>query len=239
MRFLVVYLVLVTFLFADEMQRIEAIVSDITQLRNNYKECQLELKDKKISSMNARISNENENNIEFIKMKKEMLKYKDLLKVQLDENDKLLDENELLENKYNRLLKTKQKKVKNTKTTSTIFKYKLEEPNKFPTLMMKEELRESKKEKIKPAKKVDKTDKKKDLKNEIEKFKARPFCLNVDSYIYDSPNGKVLEQWEEKTSFTSNQKMNKWVKITGYFVNQKWTRAKKDIWIQEKYIKTK
>ncbi len=82
--------------------------------------------------------------------------------------------------------------------------------NSFPPLMMKPEY----------------------VSKKIEYFKASPFRLTKESDIYDDIDGKKIDRWEAKTSFTSNQRTAKWVKITGYFVDKQWRRAQKDMWVK-------
>jgi len=50
---------------------------------------------------------------------------------------------------------------------------------------------------------------------------------------------KVLEQWEKHTSFTSNVKSKNRIKITGYFVNKKWRKASKEMWVDLACIEQK
>ena len=52
MKILLGSLVLVSFLYADEMQRIESILQDITNLRSDYEKCQASLDSKKSIKVN-------------------------------------------------------------------------------------------------------------------------------------------------------------------------------------------
>jgi len=90
--------------------------------------------------------------------------------------------------------------------------------NNFPKLMMKDEA---------------------EGKDELILFKARSYKLKYDSIIYNGINGKMITKWLENTSFTSGVKTKTWIKITGYFVNKKWTAAKKDMWIKIKQVEIK
>ncbi len=69
-------------------------------------------------------------------------------------------------------------------------------------------------------------------REEIEFFKACSFILNSDCDVYNAPNGKKVDRWEKTTSFTSNQKTQNWIRITGYFKNKKWLRARKKMWVR-------
>jgi len=73
----------------------------------------------------------------------------------------------------------------------------------------------------------------------ITYFKAAPFRLKNDAKIYDNfENPNYLMTWEAGRSFTSNQKSDKWIKITGYFVDRVWQPAKESLWVhQEDVIK--
>ncbi|MGD9655219.1 MAG: hypothetical protein AB7U44_08485 [Sulfuricurvum sp.] len=62
------------------------------------------------------------------------------------------------------------------------------------------------------------------------------FKLAKESEIYDAPKGKMLEKWEEGTSFTSNKKYKNWIKITGYFIDKKWKPSKEELWILEENV---
>lgn len=111
--------------------------------------------------------------------------------------------------------------------------------NPFPQLMMKEEKKDTS---AKPEKRlIDKEEAPNSLEEsmsedaeEVILEKGRTYRLKQESAIYDSPDGKVIAIWEEKTSFTSNIYKGKWIKITGYFVNMKWKKSTDEMWIKEK-----
>jgi len=123
-----------------------------------------------------------------------------------------------------------EKELKNSqKTSSKIVKPKeicliSEESNTFPKLMPKTKDMKTKEIKLKKP------------KTELQTFKASSFRLVNDAVIYDLADGKEIAKWEKHTSFTSNVKMSNWVKITGYFLNQRWRKAKKEMWIKDKDI---
>ncbi len=64
--------------------------------------------------------------------------------------------------------------------------------------------------------------------------KASAYRMRREGEIYDAPNGEVIALWEEKTSFTSNISKGDWIKITGYFVDQKWRRSTEEMWLKAK-----
>jgi hypothetical protein len=68
----------------------------------------------------------------------------------------------------------------------------------------------------------------------IVTFKASPFRLKNEAIIYDNfENPKPLMRWEAGRSFTSNQRTQGWIKITGYFKNKVWKAAARELWVRE------
>lgn len=49
--------------------------------------------------------------------------------------------------------------------------------------------------------------------------------------LYDSPNGKLLESWNEGRKFTATSRAGSWIKISGFFVNGEWTRMPETRWV--------
>jgi len=66
----------------------------------------------------------------------------------------------------------------------------------------------------------------------VKSNKASAYRLLIDADIYDGIDGKVMDNWEARTSFTSSQRTALWVKITGYFVDKRWQKAKRSLWIK-------
>jgi len=62
--------------------------------------------------------------------------------------------------------------------------------------------------------------------------KASAYRMNKEAAIYDAPNGKQIDLWEAKTSFTSNISEGEWIKITGHFVNRKWEKSTTEMWVK-------
>ena len=233
MKVFFIAILLVSFLQSDEMKRIESIVDDIAKLRVDYERCQDSLKSKK--PIKADI-------VEYKKDEVEVTKYKELLKTQRQKNIILKAEldfmsesssnsNKAIKN-YKNILKTKEDKIQSLKNKLDSFNKKSskilkpaqvcrekEDDNSFPKLMPKEN----------PKVKVE-------VKKEVETFKASSFRLNVTSAIYDKPDGKKVDIWEKTRSFTSNKKTISWTKITGYFIDKKWVKAKKEMWIKSTEI---
>ena len=69
------------------------------------------------------------------------------------------------------------------------------------------------------------------MRTKIVHTKASAYRLNKNAFIYNDVNGKKIDEWEKGTSFTSNQRTDKFIKITGYFKNKQWVKAKKSLWI--------
>jgi predicted RND superfamily exporter protein len=178
-------LIFLSLLKADEMSRIEAIVKDITELRQKYDECQKELSSKQNTKT---IAPKQQSNAEL---------YEKIAK---------LEKEIVLKDK---LLKSKDKIINNLQKSD----------DKFPKLMMKEQNNPN--------------------DEKIIRFKAAAFRLKYESIIYDGINGKNIDKWEKHRSFTSSIKTKSWIKVTGYFVNKKWTPAKKEMWIKIKQVEKK
>lgn len=60
------------------------------------------------------------------------------------------------------------------------------------------------------------------------------YRMKREGNVYDDPEkGDQLTVWEEQTSFTSNISQGEWIKATGIFIEQKWTKAKEAYWIRK------
>ncbi|WP_324172979.1 hypothetical protein [Sulfurimonas sp.] len=162
MKIVFVYLLLMSLLYASEIQRIESIVDDVSKLRVEYKNL-LKIKDKEIRILKIKLA----------KLKKNNLKIKD--------------------------------------------------ENTFPKLVPKRGTNIAKSKK----------------KEKARSFKASVFRLKKNSSIYFTPNTNKLYLWNKNRIFTSNIGTKNWIKITGYFVNKKWMRAKNELWIKRDDISKK
>ena len=99
-----------------------------------------------------------------------------------------------------------------------------DESDIFPNLMMKEEY------KTKSSNTANVTDTMKS--SEVMEFAPTTYYLKVNSIIYDSINGKKIDQWKKGTLFTSYIKTKSWILVTGYFANNKWKQSQKKMWIK-------
>jgi hypothetical protein len=229
MKVLFIAFLLVSFLQADEMKRIESIVEDITKLRAEYEECQNSLKSKETLKAKVVKPIKNDPKVgEYQKQLKTQRQQNVILKAEVDYLNGLSENNEKIIKKYQKLLKTKEKEIlalkkKPKKSPKQAVKKKKLAPvcekkiddNPFPKLMPKENVEQ---------------------KEEVQITKASTYRLSSDSAVYDSPNGKQINSWTKNTSFTSNRKTINWVKITGFFIDKKWKKAKKEMWIKNSKI---
>jgi hypothetical protein len=94
--------------------------------------------------------------------------------------------------------------------------------NPFPVLMKKKSKKEPK---IKRAPS--------ELRTPEPKERSGVYRIKGESAVYDAPKGRVIEIWEDTRSFTSNVSKEEWIRITGYFVDKKWTKADSELWVKE------
>ena len=198
MKYILIVVILFSFSYSDEIERIESILRDITELRKKYEISQTEL--------NLKIINEK-------KQDKKILELENKIKV------------------YKKQVKTKEKKVKKLKQQKIckpvkvkpiiIYKkQKLENPNKFPILMLKPQY----------------------IKYKKIRMKAKTYRLITQTDIYDAKYTKQIDTWAKNIAFTSNEKAvakgrDTWIKVTGYFIKNSWVPAKTPMWLKAKYIK--
>lgn len=188
MKFILIFIFVVfNYSNANEMQRIESIVDDISELRAKYSASQQELaiEKKKNKSLN-----------------KEIKLYSDFTKKEID-SLKLKLKVAKSQSNNKKVPECVAEKIIVTKVVTQI----VEEDNEFPKLQMKSD-------------------------EKIETFKASSFRLKNDARIYDKIGGNEIDKWLAKTSFTSNQQTERWMKVTGYFVEKVWTKAATSMWIE-------
>ena len=198
---------------ADEIQRIESIVNDITKLRVNYEKsqeelglCKVTLKDEKQKSTLLLEELDNETTLP----KSDKI-YKEKIKNLNNQIKELKNKLETKENELNKKISTKNNKVK-IKEKNTICLNNKDLPlNPFPKLKMKKEF---------------------EADTDLEYFSPSSFRVNKNATVYDAIDGENIAQWEENTSFTSNQKTQDWIKVTGHFVNKVWQKSTTEMWIK-------
>lgn len=202
MKIIFVFLMLTSFVYSDEMKRIESIVKDIGELRADYEKCQNELDEIHAPKISAIVTKSEKLERLYQQVKTENM----LLKSEINSNANLYEEIKELKKQLNfhkKLLISKNKTIENLKKKQLVSK------NKFPKLIMK-----------------------KSTESSTEIFKPASFHLIVDGDVYDGINGKKITKWNKNRSFTSNEKTSEWIKITGYFINKKWVAASKNMWIK-------
>ncbi|MEA1916332.1 MAG: hypothetical protein U9N42_02260 [Campylobacterota bacterium] len=209
---------------------IEQLISDITDLRYNYEICKGKLDKIKLSqtydeSENSEVYAKNiQLKNELVRLKKELKSRKssaNLITELKQKNSSLLNEVEDLQ-KVSQTLRDELKRVQSSKRVVIPKLNTAVKKTPMPQIM------KVKKVEIEVEEIVEKP------KRNIKMFKASSFRLLNDAPIYDAPNGEILENWSAKTSFTSNQNSDGFIKITGYFVDGKWVPTGKDrsMWIE-------
>lgn len=200
---------ILSFLNADEMQRLDSIVKDIESLRINYdlsqeqlKKCRVELSDEQQKSalLSKELTNSSSSDNRESKIEK---KYK--AKINNLENQ-IKSLNNLVIVKEKELVKLKNIYSKTSKTQTKVQCSLENKTNMFPKLTMREE----KEKQEGPA----------------------TYRLTQDSVIYSDVNGKEIDKWEKSTSFTSILRLGEWIKISGYFVERKWQKAQQQMWVK-------
>lgn len=208
MKAFFIALFILSFSQADEMQRIESIVKDITKLRSEHEECLKSLKTKETLKVDVLKPNNNP----------QLIQYQKQLKAENEHLNNLSQNNEKIIKKYQKLLKAKENEIlalKKSLNNQPKESLKRINDNPFPKLMPKEST---------------------GIKEIAQITKANTFRLKSDSKIYDSPNANEIDVWTQDTSFTSNMKTANWVKITGFFIDKKWRKAKKNMWIKKSQV---
>lgn len=246
MKFLLVLFILSLSLNADEVKRIESIVSDIAKLRAEYEGCQteakiysLQLKDERdrnkiliqeIDSFKNLYKREIEYKNKILKLENKIKNQEKILKIKENSKKTLIVKNKpIIKIKEN----SKKTLVIKEKTIEKLVLVNCEEPNPFPELVMKKEFSQKEAVTKKELPKIKKIVKPKKIEVEkLERFKASAFRLSKNAVIYDKVNGKKLYKWGKGTSFTSSIKTQNWVKITGYFVDRVWMRSSKELWVK-------
>ena len=139
----------------------------------------------------------------------------------------------IIKNRDNKIIYLKNK-IKSIDKTIIIEKKICEDDNPFPQLMMKNSLKKStNREVTKPKQTINiKKENEASLEKKVD-TKARTYRLSKESNIYDDVNGNILYTWENKTSFTSTKMTQNWIEVTGYFIDRKWLKAKKSLWLEK------
>jgi len=230
------------FAYGDEIERINTLVKEVTSLRLGFEKCEEELKlckfsskppkkdvekrasAKKLATMRrAEKKKIKELSTQIKMLEKQIQSLKERLASKSKETLKLRQEIETLKketNKKKRVQNEKLKKLKESKNctddnqTSPVVI--LQQKHKQTHLDLDENGRVLVKENFK-----------------IVITHPKTFRTLKKAPVYDKPNGKKIDTWEKGRSFTSYKESGEWIKITGYFVDRKWTKAKKEMWIKK------
>jgi len=246
LRLLLIASILVSLLYADDIARMESIVKDVSELRHKYEQCQDRLDQINTAPEQCAVNKielkERHQEILLLQKKSEELEKEHALKLQKikDTFKKLREEKRKLEKemialKYQPQIskdenssssrdieqELSEMKEKNTQLKVEIKEVKasITQKENFPTLAMKEGYENLQKAKI-----------------EIENFDwnaSATYRLKNEAKIYDGIDGNISDTWEEKRSFTSMNRNEKWIQITGYFVDKKWQSSRNEsLWVK-------
>lgn len=236
-RLFIAFLTL-SLLQADELKRIESIINDIAKLRVEYEECREALESKtllKAQTTNSYDCKKHEETIKLLRSKNTFLDKN------LKEKAQIVKNNQNESEKYKKELKTKEKEIEALKKKLTLLE---KQDKKEPKVVIKEIIKEvivekkidQKDENIFPVLMPKNTNVKKEnleIKEIEEETKPTTYRLKKDSRVFNKIGGKKIYLWEKGRSFTSNIKTQNFIKITGYFVDKKWQRAKEELWIEK------
>jgi len=198
-------------------EEVRTLKANVKQQKNTLEKIN-ETQDNTKSSENKKIKALEEENKIYKKKNAELTvnlksKEEDLLAIIASVEKKarsLRESNTRLENELNQL-QSKQLEPSNRKI-------KCPNDNPFPKLMMKN--------------KEVKSENAASVQSGSEDKSAGAYRMKRESAVYDAPEGKLISLWEERRSFTSNLTQGEWIKITGYFVDKKWQRAKEALWVK-------
>ncbi len=243
MRKIVTACVLSVVLFGDEIERINALVREIANLRTGFEQCQRELivckKQKSTTTDDTRlqecedslhklsqssIAESQKLNKQIENLKNQIKKQKNSLKIKSKEIEKLKKElNNLKKYKFSKNTNLKNqinKKVKKIDKTS-------QKRCPAPAVIIKEKQKQTRIALDKEGRVVIQESYK------ITTTRPKTFRTLREALIYDKPGGVRIDLWEKGRSFTSYIESGNWIKITGYFINKKWTKTKREMWIKK------
>lgn len=75
-------------------------------------------------------------------------------------------------------------------------------------------------------------------KNSVQPLAAQTYNLTTIAVVRDAPEGRIVDIWNSDTRFTSNVADGKWIRVTGYFPNNKWQPSSRPLWIDRHYVDT-
>ena len=242
MRLLLISLILVSIIMADDIARMESIVKDVGELRQKYEHCQDKLDQIDTAPEQCAVNQielkERHQEILVLEKKSEELEKKYALEIEKikDTCKELNEEKQKLEKEIT-ILKTGSQVSKDKYSTSNANLKKelsevkekntknLSQEKKFPVLVMQEGYEDLQKTEIQAEDKVEVFD-----WNASETYR-----LKNEAKIYDGIDGNICDTWEEKRSFTSMHRNTDWIQITGYFIDKKWKSSRDEsLWVKSK-----
>ncbi len=234
MKKLVFMLFCFTSLFATQQKRVELLALEVKQLTKEYESCKEKL-------LSCRIQDTQMDDSFLKECEQKNLLFKQKIKNLQKKLQTLTKENENLKiqiNKQKKFEKDLQKKLVELQKKQSNFQKK--EPKKQYKSNTKQKCQNIVETVI-----IEKSPIKQHLKltkdglikivdsKKIQFTKPKTFQTVNSANIYNAKNGTVVQSWEKGRSFTSYIESGEWIKITGYFVNKKWQKAKKELWIQK------
>jgi len=216
----------------NEIERIESIVNDVTQLRARYEECRATLALMGNRQNDAARCSAQEERIRTLEAESEKLREQNrVLQHALEHATAQATQLEQLVQEQKRhiaSLNTARPAEERPAPAPARCVAECPDPNPFPKLAPKQ--LEAAAVPVRAAEPAATPE------AESVSFEAAAFRLVEESAIYDAPGGKVVARWEAQTSFTSNRKRGGWIQITGYFVDRKWRPCSGDerLWVEER-----
>ena len=237
MKFLLVTLLIITFTYAEEIDRIDSLVNDINTLRENSSDCKSKVDTgsvEKLKQYKVLLKSEKDKNnilLKEIGSLEKLNKKLNTSSINSDKSDKssvkLLKDKDLkilsLQSEQKRRLESKDKEIQSLKNQIKISKNKQK--------VLEKSIENQKVSVVKP-KIITKT-KKKPVVTVSKNTHAGTYRLKNESTIYNAISGEKIDTWEKDTSFTSSIQKDNWIKITGYFVDKKWQKSQKEIWVKK------
>ena len=242
MKKIVFAFVLSALLYGDEIERINALVKEIENLRINYDRCQQQLvtceSQTNLSKENLqlqecesslhKLSRSSQDKIQKLQkeikyLKNKIKKQKNSLKIKSKEIARLQKELKNSKKKCKRNLKNQISK----KTYKKLASKEKRDVCDQPTVIVQEKQKRMQIALDDQGRVV--------IKESYTITTTRPKTFRTlrEAVIYNKPGGVQIDKWEKGRSFTSYIESGNWIKITGYFVNKKWTKAQKEMWIKK------
>ena len=208
------------------------LLLDKEQFKNTMLKVKIDTLNKSLAKKVVPIFKDDKSNLELINTLKTKEKNEKIKNMKSIESFKKKYE-KILKNKDNEILSLKNK-INSENKTIIVRKEICEDDNQFPKLMMKDSTEKAIIEKASKSHLIISNKEEKKITKEKEVVsKAKTYRLNKESDIYDKIKGSILYTWENKTSFTSTNMTENWLKITGYFEDKKWIKAEEKLWVKK------